>query len=643
MERITVRSNIETQITDWLKIGVNSMYSRRDYSGLEPEQNSNIGPYSTPFYDDGEPTPQLLPEDQVMQVNPVQRSYLTKNEEIWNNLFANIYTIVDLPFIEGLSYRLNYSPNIRWRHVYNFVRSNKHIEGNTTSAYKQNYNDFDWVMENILTYQKSINRDHQFDITLMYGRNQSEAESTTASVSQLTTEALGWNNLSLGEIQTNGSTAQKVKGISSMARLNYQLMNRYLLTLTVRRDGSSVFAADNKYGTFPSVALGWILSDEAFMKRTKWLNLLKLRTSYGAVGNQAISPYQSLGRSSQNKYVFGDGGTTSIGIFPSGIGNAGLKWETTKTLNLAVDYGIFNNRINGSVEVYKTDTKDLLVWRTIPQMNGVSGVWTNIGGTENKGIEITINTVNLQTSNFEWSTSFVYSHNKNKITSLYGPNAEGQELDDIGNKWFIGHPMNVAYDYVFDGIYQEGDDDIPSNSKPGWVRLKDLDESGSIEASKDRKILGQAGQPKHRWGLTNNFAYKGFTLSVFINAMQGWIGKIDLDPGAHTARNFNRIDDGWWTPENKSNKSPSLTYANSLGHGYYRSRSFVRIQDVSLSYDFAHMAFAKKLHLNTLRAYVSGKNLYTFTDWPGADPESGANQNGIPASRIFSLGLNVAF
>lgn len=641
MKRVSLRSNLETSITDWLKIGINSMYSWRDYSGLEPSQASNIGPYSTPFYPDGEPTLNLLTEDQTHQGNPVRRSLLTTNEEIWHNLFANLYAAVDIPFIPGLSYRLNYSPNVRWQHNYNFVRQDRHIVANTTSADKFNQNNFDWVLENILNYTRSFHEDHRVDVTLMYGRNHTQWESTTAEASELSTDVLGWNNLNLGAVLTNNSGAAKTDGISSMARLNYQFKNRYLITLTARRDGSSVFAANNKYATFPSAAFGWIVSDEPFMAAAQGIDLLKLRISYGAVGNQAISPYQSLGRSTMNRYVFGDGGSSLVGIYPSGMGNENLKWETTYTFNTAVDFEVLNQRIGGSVEVYQTRTNDLLVWRALPQMTGVSGVWTNIGATSNNGVEVSLNSVNIRKGKFEWNTNVVYSHNINKIVSLYGPNADGVEDDDLGNRWFIGKPINVAYDYVFDGIYQEGDD-IPSNSKPGWVRLKDLDGNGTIEPTGDRTIVGQTGQPKYRWGLTNTFSYNRLSLSTFINAMHGWISSIDLDPGIHTHRNYNRIDAGWWTPENRSASSPSVTYLNPLGHGYYRSRSFVRIQDVSLAYDFSGSRFLEKMKVNSLRAYVSGKNLYTFTDWPGADAESGANHNGIPASRIFTFGLNLA-
>lgn len=289
------------------------------------------------------------------------------------------------------------------------------------------------------------------------------------------------------------------------------------------------------------------------------------------------------------------------------------------------------------------DTKNLLVQRSLPTMTGYNSVWTNLGATNNKGFELTLNTINLQKGKFEWSTNFVFSTNKNKIVHLYNSdtNGDGKEDDDLGNRWFIGQPVSVAYDYVFDGIYQEGDE-IPANSKAGSVRLKDLNGDGKIDPANDRKIVGQTGQPLYRWGVTNNLRYKNITLSVFVNALQGWISAIDLNPGIHTHRNYNRIDDGWWTPENKSNTSPSVVYVNPLGHNYYRSRNFVRLQDVSLVYQFPD-ALIKRAKLSGLQVFASGKNLYTITKWPGYDPESGASQNGIPASRIVTLGVNFGF
>ncbi len=644
MKRISLRTNIENEVTKWLTIGLNSTFINRDQSGRIPSLSSNIHPFSTPFYEDGEPQQYLLPEDQVSQGNPLYTALLTTNQTRFNNLFTNLFATVNFPFLEGLSYRLNYSPNYRWDNDYNFTRQDKHLPNNTTVASKFNRQDFDWVLENILTYKGQINENNSFDITLLYGRNHTGQEATTATATQLSSDVLGWDNLSLGGLFTNTSTAQISDGVSSMFRVNYRLKNKYLATFTVRRDGSSVFAANNKYATFPSAALSWIISDEPMMKNFKFMDVLKLRLSYGAVGNQAISSYQSLSASGIRRYVFGDGGLSSLGIFPSRMANSDLKWETTYTTNAALDFGLFKGRLNGTLEVYAMNTRDLLVQRSLPTMTGYTSVWTNLGATNNKGVEFTLNTINLRRGKFEWTSSLVFSRNKNKIVHLYNSdtNKDGKEDDDIGNKWFIGQPMNVAYDYVFDGIYQEGDN-VPAGSKPGGVRVKDVNGDGGITPAGDRAIIGQTGQPNVRWGLSNSLEYGNLSFSFHINAMQGWIGSMDLAGNTlQNDRNFNRIDYGWWTLENKSNTMPSLVYTNPLGHGYYVSRDFVRLQDVSLTFNLPKN-WINKVHIANGRIFLSGKNLWTITKWPGADPESGTDQNGIPLARTITLGVNVGF
>jgi TonB-linked SusC/RagA family outer membrane protein len=416
----------------------------------------------------------------------------------------------------------------------------------------------------------------------------------------------------------------------------------------VRRDGSSVFAANNKYATFPSASLAWVASEEGFIKKLDFISMLKLRLSFGAVGNQAISPYQSLSSSNINRYVFGDGGSTSVGVFTNRMANSDLKWETTYTTNAAIDFELFKNRISGTIEAYNMNTSDLLVQRSLPTMTGFTSVWTNLGATNNKGVELTLNTVNIQRGKFEWSSNFIFSTNRNEIVHLYrsDTNGDGKEDDDLGNRWFLGKPMNVAFDYVTDGIYQQGDV-IPSGFKPGFVKLNDLDGDGKINAN-DKTIIGQTGQPTYRWGITNNIHYGPLTFSIFLNVMQGWIaGFAQADPnsnfgGNYPARALNQFDNGWWTADNKSNIAPSLGYNNPYQHNYYFSKDFVRIQDVSLFYDFPSK-FIQRAKLANLRISISGKNLATFTEWPGSDPESGGGAAGFPMPRSISFGLNLGF
>lgn len=332
-KRISVRANIENKLSNWLTIGLNTSFIQRDLSGREADILNAYwtSPYGKLFYDDGQPTRYPVPEEQLVG-NPVRNAMLTENEEIYNNLFSNFYALVNIPRINGLNYRFNFSPNYRWRHNYNFFRQDVNLNSNTTSASKFNQENYDWVLENILTYKRRINASHAFDVTLLYGRNQTHFESTTANAAPLSNPTLGWNSLNLGEIQTVNSSAEQSNGISSMFRLNYQLKSRYIFTFTMRRDGSSVFAENNKYANFPSAAVAWVLSDEGFLQHSAFINSLKVRASYGSVGNQAIGPYQSLSLSGTTQYVFGDGGATSTGVSPVSIANPNLKWETTSTL-----------------------------------------------------------------------------------------------------------------------------------------------------------------------------------------------------------------------------------------------------------------------------------------------------------------------
>lgn len=646
LKRAAFRTNLDLKIAPWLTVGTNAMYSENKQKGVPAEVSRALrqSPYGTWFREDGTPTQFTVPEDAGASPNPLRNAHLQEAENVRSNLFASAYAIVKIPGIEGLSYRLNLSSNYRWIRDYQLTKQDPYLATNISEASKRNWRAADWVIENILDYNKKFSRDHAIDVTLMYGSNEFTTESTTARSVQLVSDLLGWNNLQSGALLTNVSNADRISGVSSMARMNYRFKDRYLLTLTARRDGSSVFAANNKFATFPSAAISWIASEESFVKNLNLFDMLKMRLSYGAVGNQAISPYQSLSLASTVYYVFGDGAPSSLGIYPSNISNANLKWETTYTANLGIDFSVLKGRLGGAIELYHMKTEDLLVERSIPGMTGYTSVWTNLGRVDNKGLEITLNSVNVKTKKFEWRTDVVFSTNKNKIVSLYGEDADGdgKEDDDIGNRWFIGKPIDSYYDYVLDGIYQQGET-MPAGFQPGFAKFRDLNHDGLLNAANDRTIVGQA-QPKYRWGITNTFTYADFQLSVFINSMQGWIGVFNemdynfdsVDP----QRPSNMIDSDWWTPENPNAKRPSLPYKRSiLGHNWYVSRDFVRIQDVSLAYSLPNPLLTK-FRLSGMSIYASAKNLATFTKWKGTNPEA---ISSFPISRSIVIGVRASF
>jgi TonB-linked SusC/RagA family outer membrane protein len=660
--RTAVRLNLDNQITDWLKIGVSAQYAIRDNSGIPANLPIAFwtSPYASPWLDEAKTDPNPFPTEDNLVGSAIFSSILNQNNSKATNLFANFFGIFDVPFVKGLSYRINYSPNFRWTNIDNFSpvyrRNNLNNTGSASRSFARNET---WVLENILTYNKQLTENHGFDVTLLYGRNQVFNQNLLANGSDFTTssDANTWNNLALARIQTTSTGANQIDAISSMARLNYRFKNRYMATFTVRRDGSSVFGPNNKFAVFPSGALAWVASDEPFMKALPAVNLLKVRASYGSVGNQAISAYQTAPRQGQVQYVFGDAGATTVGFFPANLINPNLKWETTTTLNLGVDFELLKGRIGGTVEWYNMDTKDLIVNRALPNPTGFNNILTNIGKTNNKGVEVTLNTINLQKGKFEWSSNLVFSSNKNKIVSLYGVdrNGDGREDDDIGNRWFIGQPVQAIYDFVFDGIYQAGDSDIPSNQRAGFVRVKDLNGDGVLNAAGDRTVIGNQ-DAIYRWSLTNNFKYGNFNLMVMLNSLMGWQGINNLGAlssnvvgsgdGNFPGRAANFMDLGWWTPENRSNTRPSLAYSNPLltGAGLVESRDFVRVQDVSLSYDLPR-TLLNKWKIASIRVFVSARNLHTFTKWNGMDPESGYRDrlSLFPTPRTFVGGLNFSF
>src|SRR5690606_16963027 len=301
----------------------------------------------------------------------------------------------------------------------------------------------DWILNNIVTYLRTFGN-HQINSTLLFSREGRTGSSTDARAEGFDNIALGFNNLGLGQISSVSSTAWEENSLAFMARVNYSYNSRYMITGTIRRDGFSGFSEGNKWATFPSLSLAWVFSEENALKGLGGY-YGKLRVSYGLNGNQGVGRYSSLSRMGTSYYVYDK--TTSIGLFPSTLGNAGLTWETTESINLGIDFGFYNNRLNGSLDLYTSDTKDVLVRRQLPRAAGYSNVWANIGALQNKGIDLKLNSINFDNQRFSWESQFVFSLNRNKITRLYGNDNDA----DVGNGWFVGEPISALYDYQMTG------------------------------------------------------------------------------------------------------------------------------------------------------------------------------------------------
>lgn len=652
-KRLSFRANLNTEINDWLTVGTATFFTYRDMSGQEANlydayRNS---PFGTFYYPDGNVKFNPITVE-AASYNALYDYELTDNTETRKNLFSNLYANIDIPFIEGLSFRLNFSPNYEWHNNYTYMRRDPYANSNNTYATKDNVNIFRWVWENILTYKRQIGENHEFDVTLMYGRNNYDKEATNVKAEFFEIDILGYNNFGLGSNYVIKTPAEDKFGVSSLARLNYMFKKKYMVSMAVRRDGSSVFGEKNKFALFPSAALSWIASEEQFIQNVEAISFLKLRASYGANGNEAIPPYTTQSLNSTSFNVLGDGSAGNIAIFPltSYMGNESLKWEATYSANIGVDFGILNGRINGSLDVYDKTTKDLLVRRDIPPTNGYETTYDNIGEVNNRGIELTLNTLNIQSSDFEWNTTFSFGYNKNRIIHLFGDiDGDGIEDDAIANSWFIGENINAYFDKEFVGIYQD-DDDIPENYLAGDIILRDVHVNDTID-DRDRTIVGHGKYPDYNFTLNNTIRYGNLSLFISVNSMLGWVAPFDLVYPLDKGRPFNSIDAGYWTPENRSNTVPSLLYSkNAHNNHYYMSRDFVRIKDVALSYDFHNLKAPVFSSFESLRLSFSVKNLYTFTKWLGPDPE---NSNGItseqgsndvyPMPRIYSLGINMSF
>jgi TonB-linked SusC/RagA family outer membrane protein len=408
-KRFTLHSNVESKVTDWLTVGLNSSYSFRDYSGLEaslgdaracsPLANNLIGSPNYKMYLTGE----------AYMPYPLNNLYVDHKDNR-NDLLLVGNAKITVPWIKGLTYEFNYSNNFTNRKYNRFYPVTvPDGSGNKGRAIKNPSEGRNWIYNNILTYLRTFGN-HQVNATLLYSQEGRNAESSTITAEGFDNPVLGYNNVSLGTTVTVGSEAWKENSISYMARVNYTFKNRYLLTATVRRDGFSGFGAERKFANFPSVSLGWVVSDESFMKSIPWL-YLKLRTSYGENGNQGIGRYSSFSRMTADFYVYGP--TTAIAVYPSSLGNASLAWEKTASFNIGVDFGLFNRRINGSIDLYKAKTSDVLVRRALPPTTGYPNVWTNIGAIDNKGIELELNTINL-TGKFGWETNDGRSLDRNR-------------------------------------------------------------------------------------------------------------------------------------------------------------------------------------------------------------------------------------
>lgn len=645
-ERYTARINIENRIFDWFAIGTQSFVSLSDYSGDSPGLGalSRFTPLVTPYDEEGN-----------YALNPtggqLSNPFLTASADDLdkrNSLFGNFYVDLDIPFVNGLNYRLNFGNNYSWEKRFN---SNEFDNGATGGALKRNASRYDQTLDHILSYKTTLENVHAFDVTLVAGQRKRQFEETVAQGSNFSNLGLIYNNLSLATIQEIGSAAWTESYLYQMARLNYAFNSTYLLTATLRRDGFSGFAENEKTAFFPSVGLGWVVSNESFMAND-WISNLKLRGSYGQNGN-LVSRYASLARlDNYPAYVFGDGGSTLFGQRVQSLANPGLTWETTAGYNIGIDFSLWNSRISGNIDYYNTTTNDLIYNVSLPEITGFNQITTNVGEIANRGIELALNYRILHNNRFSWNLNFNISSNRNEIRSLIGldVDGDGQEDDLQASGLFIGESINSIFSYESAGIIQLGEE-APEGFFVGTHRIVDQNGDGVINPNDDRIIIGRQ-EPAFRFGILNELSYKNFTLRLFVNSVQGgqngYLGRNMPDGFGgnvnHAKRENRWLEFDYWTPANPDARYRRLDQGPAFNYIYYGDRSFIRLQDVTLAYTLGS-EMAKKIGFKNLKVFASAKNLHTWTDWVGWDPEtgSGISSGGRPVMRGFSLGLDVSF
>ncbi|MEM8566141.1 MAG: TonB-dependent receptor [Bacteroidota bacterium] len=650
-ERVTLRVNLNFDITDNLKFGTSTQLTRIDRSGLDPDFSGDGGaffmnPLTSAKDENGNLTVFPWPEDEFFG-NPLAPT-LAINDNINNKIFTTNYLEYSFPFVEGLSYKLNTGVEYGSRNEGTYFGRNTADGANRNGeAEVRNQVDENYLIENIINYSRNFG-DHSVTFTGLYSAQKIRTEENTTEGVNFPSDILGYRQLNFsGENISSEVDFEQRTLISQMGRFNYGYQGKYLLTFTVRRDGYSGFGENNKYGVFPSAAFGWNISDESFFP-DGFVSQAKLRLSYGENGNQSIGPYSNLALLNDRSYVTNDEGEDQVaaGFVPDQLENDDLTWETTATANIGLDLGFLENRFQLSIDAYQANTRDLLLQRRIPSANGITSIVQNVGETKNTGIELSLTGYAVNKGDFSWNFNGNISYNKNEIVSLFGENE-----DDISNNLFIGQPIQVNYGFVFDGIWQEGDD-IANSAEPfavpGDVRTRDIDNPLDNEGNPivgisndfDRAIQGQR-DPKFIWGLENTWRYKNISLYVFAHAVSGVTRRNtlrDVNVFGEVRRNWYVLD--YWTPENPINTYHRNSIdANINNVRFYEDADFIRIKDVTLSYTFNDKLFGSTGFKNA-RVYFTARNLLTITDWEGLDPELG-NQNAVPLQKEFILGLNI--
>ena len=647
--RNTIRLNLDHKINDIFSFGTSTLvaYTEQNWASNPLGEALSNNPLGYPYEADGV-TLRFLPTNDGIRTNPlsevVEGAYVEERKftRIFNSLFLEIRPL------EGLTFRSTFGPDYRNRRMGLFQGSYTNARRGGPSRADAEFNtDFAYTLENLLTYNKTLTEGHELKVTFLQSIQKSVEEDYSVSVTNLPYESqLFYNIGSTADITGWSSRYEGWQMASFMGRVNYDINGKYLFQASMRADGSSRLAAGNLWDYFPGISAGWRIIEEAFMADQNMFSELKVRASYGKVGNTSIDPYQTLGRLRSTSYVFGS--TPAFGFGLIEIPNTLLGWENTATTDIGVDFGVLDGRLSGTLDFYRAKTTDLLLPRQLPTTSGYTSVLQNVGVTRNTGLEIGLSAVPVDAaSGFKWITDVNWYANKEEIVELYNG-----AVDDIGNRWFIGEPLRVFYDFRKVGIWQvsELDEAKKYGMLPGENKLEDVSNDDPTKprfGDEERQILG-SDVPKWSGGITNRFEYKGLDLMFFLFARWGHMVDSRFHDSYNTlAGRYNNLNVDYWTVDNPNGQYPrpnraqeSAKYASTMR---YFDGSYLKLRNITLGYNVPS-SIVSKFKLTSMRVYFSAQNPWFYSKYEVFDPEDNEEVSGnVPSTKVFLGGINLKF
>jgi len=642
--RYSFRANIDHKVSDRIRVGTSTQLSNSVQNwGSNPYGTAiNLSPLAEPYDSEGNMVYRPGADPLLWNALADFEKGNMVDERRTLRVFSNIFAELDI--LKNLTFRMNYGPDYSEyrRGVFQGTNSISR-QGGLPRAQKEHRRTYNYTFENILTYNLTKGN-HNLNFTGLYSIQKSKGEYTNIQAENVPYETQLFHNIGTAEkVLAFGSDLSEWGIMSFMGRVNYELLGKYMLTVTGRYDGSSRLAEGNKWGFFPSAALMWRINKEDFMSGQELFNDLRLRASYGVTGNTGIDPYQTRGSLSRTIYSFG--GSPAYGYAPGAIANPDLRWESSATLNLGVDFGLLDNRISGSFEVYQTNTTDLLLERQIPITSGFNSVMENIGETRNRGWEFNLVTRNVTGGGFSWETTLNMFGNKEEIIDLYGTKA-----DDVGNQWFIGHPLTVWYDYRKLGIWQLNEAEAAAvyALDPGEIKVEDVNNDNILNQN-DRVILG-SDMPTLTVGLGSRFEYKGVDLSFLLLGVFGHTiyNQFEVNNATLQGR-YNNLNIDYWTETNPTNEHPkpdgSMEYPYYSTSRGYKTGDFFKVKNIQIGYSFP-ASMLSKIRVKKLRVFVNFDTPFIFSQLAdNLDPEvyGGRVTSDVPSTRMNSVGVLLDF